>query len=82
VSEGAAVNHNLRNATIGNRLDVLENRVLAQLTGRIQRLQIFQQEKGIVLHGYARTYHAKQLAQHAVMRETDVPIAANEIEVA
>jgi len=76
------MNHNLRNATIGNRLDVLENRVLAQLTGRVQRLQIYQQEKGIVLHGYARTYHAKQLAQHAVMRETDVPIAANEIEVA
>lgn len=76
------MNHNSRNSVIGDRLDVLEDRVLAQLTGRIQRLQIYQQENGIVLHGYARTFHAKQLAQHAVMRETDMPIAANEIEVA
>ena len=29
----------------------------------------------------ARTYHAKQVAQHTVMQMTDLPIVANEIEV-
>jgi hypothetical protein len=38
-------------------------------------------EDGFVLQGRAPTYYAKQLAQHAVMEASDVPIKANEIEV-
>jgi hypothetical protein len=34
-----------------------------------------------VLRGRARTYYAKQLAQHAVMQATALPILRNEIEV-
>jgi hypothetical protein len=34
-----------------------------------------------VLRGVTRTYYAKQLAQHAVMQLTDLPIHANEIDV-
>jgi len=34
-----------------------------------------------VLQGRTRTYHAKQLAQHAVMEITELPILANEIRV-
>jgi len=64
-----------------NALDQLENRVQAKLTGRIRNLRLLRQDCGLVLRGFAPTYHAKQLAQHAVMTETQLPILANEIEV-
>lgn len=59
----------------------LEVRLQGKLSGRIRQLQVLHHKSGIVLRGFAYTYHAKQLAQHAVMTETDVPILANEIEV-
>ena len=62
-------------------LDHLENRIQAKLTGRVRNLQLLQHDGGLVLRGLARTYHAKQLAQHAVMSETKLPILANEIDV-
>jgi hypothetical protein len=62
-------------------LDQLENRVQVRLCGRIRNLRILLHDDGLVLCGFARTYHAKQLAQHAVMTETQLPILANEIEV-
>jgi hypothetical protein len=63
------------------RLDQLEDRVQGRLCGRIRNLRLHIHDSGIVLRGFAPTYHAKQLAQHAVMTETDLPILANEIEV-
>jgi hypothetical protein len=36
---------------------------------------------GLILRGLTTTYYAKQLAQHAVMEATAIPIVANEIEV-
>jgi hypothetical protein len=36
---------------------------------------------GLILQGKASTYHAKQLAQHAIMEAIGLPILANEIEV-
>jgi len=62
-------------------LDQLENRLQGKLSGRIRDLRLLRRDCGIVLRGFARTYHAKQLAQHAVMTETQLPILANEIEV-
>ena len=62
-------------------LDQLENRLQGKLGGRVQNLRLDLRDSSIVLRGYAHTYYAKQLAQHAVMSETDVPILANEIEV-
>ena len=62
-------------------LDQLENRVQERLCGRVRNLQLVRQDCGLVLRGFARTYHAKQLVQHAVMTETELPILANEIEV-
>ena len=59
----------------------LEIRVLARVRGRVYDLHLLLVDDGIVLRGFARTYHAKQLAQHAVMNETDLPILANEINV-
>jgi hypothetical protein len=61
--------------------DQLENRVQGRLSGRVRNLRLFRHDCGIVLRGFARTYYAKQLAQHAVMTETHLPIFANEIEV-
>jgi hypothetical protein len=62
-------------------LDQLETRLQAQLGCRVRDLRLLSCGAGLVLRGFARTYHAKQLAQHAVMRETDRNLA-NEIEVA
>ena len=64
-----------------SNLAELENQVQVRLGGRIHNLRILFRDCGIVLRGLARTYHAKQLAQHAVMTETQLPILANEIEV-
>ena len=62
-------------------LDHLESRLQVRLGGRVRDFRLHLQGDGVVLRGFARTYHAKQLAQHAVMAETQVPILANEIEV-
>jgi hypothetical protein len=59
----------------------LEVHLRWKLQGRIRDFQILLRDCGIILRGFARTYHAKQLAQHAVMTETNLPILANEIEV-
>lgn len=79
MNDGMAVTTAVSNAT--DRLAELEVRVQGRLSGRVRSLQLYVHKFGIVLRGFARTYHAKQLAQHAVMSETDVPILANEIEV-
>lgn len=62
-------------------LDQLEARLQWRLGGRVRGLRVVGGEKGLVIQGYARTYYAKQLAQHAVMEATELPILANEIEV-
>ena len=36
---------------------------------------------GLVLRGHVHTYYARQLAQHAVMEASSLPIRANEMEV-
>jgi hypothetical protein len=56
-------------------------RLQSQLGSRVQHLVLVAREDGIVLHGIARTYHAKQLAQHAVMASFGYRVASNEIEV-
>jgi len=70
--------------TGGNRpeaLDELEARLRCQLSGRVRDLCLTVGGSGLILRGHASTYYAKQLAQQVVMRATDWPIAANEIEV-
>ncbi len=60
----------------------LENTVQAQLNGRVRELRLeIASEGGLVLKGWTRTYHVKQLAQEAVMGATSLPIQANDIEV-
>lgn len=55
--------------------------VQSQLAGRVRDFQMVITERGVVLRGRANNYHAKQLAQHAVMLASELPILANEIEV-
>jgi hypothetical protein len=62
-------------------IEQLEARVRCQLSGRVRDLQVLGRENGLVLKGRSLTYYGKQLAQHAVMKSTDLPILANEIEV-
>jgi hypothetical protein len=59
----------------------LEELVQARLNGRVRDLRVQVRGQGLVLQGYARTYYAKQLAQHTAMMASVLPILANEIEV-
>jgi hypothetical protein len=52
-----------------------------RLGNRVRDLRVVRQGGGLILHGWAATYHAKQLAQHAAMEMSPLPILANEIEV-
>jgi hypothetical protein len=56
-------------------------RIVCRLGARVRHFRIVIDDKGIVLRGQAHTYYAKQLAQHAVMAATGLPILSNEIEV-
>jgi hypothetical protein len=62
-------------------LEQLETRVQSRLHGRVREFRVVARGGGVILTGYARTYYAKQLAQHAVMEATTLPIVANAIDV-
>ncbi len=59
----------------------LEQQIQDRLQGRLRNFRLILRDEGLVLVGSASTYHAKQLAQHAVMDATDLPIYANIIQV-
>ena len=65
----------------GDGLTELEEIVRDRVGGHLREFRLTVVEGGLVLRGRAPTYYSKQLAQHAVMQETDVPIVTNEIEV-
>ncbi len=69
---------------LGSLMDIqqLEARVQSRLHGRVRSLRLQLRDTGLVLEGQAATYHAKQIAQHAVMQFSELPILANDIEVA
>lgn len=58
-----------------------ETLVQKRLVGRVHDLHLRIRERGIVLSGHATTYYAKQLAQHAAMDVTGLPVVANDIDV-
>jgi len=62
-------------------LDQLQAHLQSRLLGKVRGFQLTIRDHGLVLRGQARTYYAKQLAQHAVMASAGLPIVANEIEV-
>jgi hypothetical protein len=59
----------------------LETHVQSRLNGRVRHLRLVVRGCGLVLTGRAGTYYGKQLAQHAVMEATSLPILANDIDV-
>jgi hypothetical protein len=61
-------------------LERIETNVRRRLAGRLGSLHLELDEDGLVMRGRVHSYYSKQLAQHAVMECTDLPIHANEIE--
>ena len=55
--------------------------VEGQLAGRVYDLRLLQRDHGLVLQGRTHSYYAKQLAQQIVMKATELPLLANDIEV-
>jgi hypothetical protein len=62
-------------------IDEIEVQVQSRLHGRVGDLHLLVCGEGIVLQGHAHSFYAKQVAQHAVMNVTSLPILRNEIEV-
>jgi hypothetical protein len=52
-----------------------------RLNRRVVELRLLQRQGGVILRGYAFSYHAKQLAQHAAMHLLGLRVLVNEIEV-
>lgn len=74
--------HQLTNtAAWQERISEIEAHVGCRLCGRVRDFQVVPRNGGLILKGVAHTFHAKQLAQHAVMEATDLQIMANEIQV-
>ena len=63
-------------------VEQIEARILSRVAGRVQNLHVIVRQDGVILQGRARTYHVKQLAQHAVLELPGVRLLANDIEVA
>ena len=55
--------------------------VRLRLGGRVREFRLSIRDAGLVLRGRAKSHHAKQLAQQALMDVTRAPIRSNEIEV-
>lgn len=72
---------NWENETTLESVSRLESTLQIRLSGRVRNLRLEVRDHGLVLQGQARTYYAKQLAQHGLMSETTVPLVANEIVV-
>jgi len=61
-------------------LERIEEDMRRRLAGRVRDLRLILRDDGLVMRGCVRTYYSKQLAQHAIMELTKLPIR-NEIEV-
>lgn len=68
-------------AVLPSSVEQVEAQVQSRLGGRIRDLEVHVRQNGLILKGRTATYHAKQLAQHAVMELGWLPLLANDIEV-
>jgi hypothetical protein len=68
-------------APVQETLGELEARLQHELKGRVRNFTLTRLDHGLVLKGHSHSYYAKQIAQHAVMEATDLPILLNEIHV-
>ncbi|HVK15227.1 MAG TPA: BON domain-containing protein [Gemmataceae bacterium] len=67
--------------SVATEIDRLAVETGVMLRGRLAELRLELRDGGVVLSGTARSFYAKQLAQHAVMNGTDVPIVRNVFQV-
>jgi len=82
LSEGSKMSEQAEtNTATPETLARIEEHVRHRLTGLLGGFQLVFRDKGLVLRGHVHTYYAKQLAQHAVMEASSLPIRANEMEV-
>lgn len=65
-----------------SEIDRIASNVRRELRGRMRGFRLVIHGHGLILHGWAHTYYVKQLAQHYIMTESQLPILANDIEVA
>ena len=68
-------------APTSENLDRIEDDIRRMFSQRVCDFHIQAIDDGLVLYGRTKTYHGKQLVQHAVMEATDMPLAANNIDV-
>ncbi|MDB5353233.1 MAG: hypothetical protein JWN86_4480 [Planctomycetota bacterium] len=59
----------------------LISRIQARTHGQVRELSVELADQQVVIRGRARTYYAKQLAQHGVMDLIDGQTIVNRIEV-
>jgi hypothetical protein len=62
-------------------LELLACHLQCRFSGQISDLRLSARSEGVIIHGHAQTYYAKQLATKAVMDATGLPVVANEIVV-
>jgi hypothetical protein len=74
--------HEQTDTTTHDSLARIEEHVRDRLIGLLRHFELVFRDKGLVLRGRVHTYYTKQLAQHAVMEVSSLPILANEMEVA
>jgi hypothetical protein len=61
--------------------ELLESLIQRRLGSRVRDFRLVIRPNGLILQGRTSTYHAKQLAQHAVMEMGQMPILSNDIVV-
>lgn len=71
LSLGADLRWPAQSATQEEMADCLEGYIERRASGRIRDLHVVCSDNSIILQGRSRTYHAKQLAQQAVLDLTD-----------
>lgn len=62
-------------------LSQLQAHVQEKLGGRLLDFHLMLDENRLILQGRTQTYYVKQLAQHAVMEASPLPILRNRIKV-
>ena len=72
---------NAGEASVAADIEWLAAETGRKLRGRLTDLRIERHGGGVVLSGTARSFYAKQLALHAVMSGTLLPVVRNEIRV-
>jgi len=64
-----------------HRLEQAEALLQQRLRGRLWALRVVCKADGVILQGHAVNYYVKQLGQHIAIKELQLTVVANEIEV-